>query len=33
MLEEKDPLKIIIYTPVYVRKEIIHAYKNLLEIK
>jgi hypothetical protein len=33
MLEEKDPLKIIVYTPVYVRKEIIDAYKNLLEIK
>ena len=33
ILEEKDPLKIIVYTPVYVRKEIIDAYKNLLEIK
>jgi hypothetical protein len=33
MLEEKDPLKIIVYTPVYVRKEIIDAYKNLLETK
>ena len=33
MLEEKDPLKIIVYTPVYVRNEIIDAYKNLLETK
>ena len=33
ILEEKDPLKIIVYTPVYVRKEIIDAYKNLLETK
>ena len=33
ILEEKDPLKIIVHTPVYVRKEIIGAYKNLLEIK
>ena len=33
ILEEKDPLKIIVHTPVYVRKEIIDAYKNLLETK
>ena len=33
MLEEKDPLKIIVHTPVYVRKEIIDTYKNLLETK
>ena len=32
MLEEKDPLKIIIYTPVYVKKEIIDVYRKLLEI-
>ncbi len=28
--EEKDPVRIIIYTPVYVKKEILSTYKKLL---
>ena len=28
--EEKDPIRIVIYTPTYVKKEIPNAYRNLL---
>jgi RNA binding exosome subunit len=31
-LEEKDPIRMKIYTPVYVKKEIIDVYRKLLEI-
>ena len=30
-LEEKDPIRMKIYTPVYVKKEIIVVYRKLLE--
>ena len=30
-LEEKDPIRMKIYTPVYVKKEIIDVYRKLLE--
>ena len=33
MLEEKDPIRISIYTPVYVKKELCPTYRKLLTIK
>ena len=33
MLEEKDPIRISIYTPVYVKKELYSTYRKLLTIK
>ena len=30
-LEEKDPIRMKIYTPVYVKKEIVDVYRKLLE--
>ena len=30
-LEEKDPIRMKIYTPVYVKKEIVGVYRKLLE--
>ena len=30
-LEEKDPIRMRIYTPVYVKKEIVDVYRKLLE--
>jgi len=29
--QEKDPVRIIIFTPVYIKKNIVKTYKNLLE--
>ena len=29
--QEKDPVRIIIFTPVYIKKNIVKIYKNLLE--
>ena len=33
ILEEKDPIRISIYTPVYVKKELYSTYRKLLTIK
>ena len=33
ILEEKDPVRISIYTPVYVKKELYSTYRKLLAIK
>ena len=33
VLEEKDPIRIIIYTPVYVKKELDSIYRKLLTVK
>jgi RNA binding exosome subunit len=33
MLEEKDPIRISVYTPVYVKKELYSTYRKLLVIK
>jgi RNA binding exosome subunit len=33
MLEEKDPVRISIYTPVYVKRELCSTYRKLLAIK
>ena len=29
--QEKDPVRIIIFTPIYIKKNIVKTYKNLLE--